>query len=188
MAVGAGVNAPSNKAEKLALAADVAPLLRRRAGRGRSVTLVGKDGAPVGTVTDIDIAKSLLARSEIEFDVLPGKRPAWVSCKTCKRPVEVQKLARVPVYCRPGTHSCPCGKVLTGGRGRACLAGKKCRSCTSGDVGRTEQRNAALEKARLAMTREQRAAAAKKARASDTEEQKKERSRRLTEARWGKRA
>lgn len=103
------------KVERLAIAGEVAPVLRRRAGAPRKVTLVGKDGKPTGTTTDIEVAKSLLSRSEIEFSVQPGKRPAFVNCKTCGRPVKVRPTETLPTTCRPNTHKCQCGRPINVG-------------------------------------------------------------------------
>jgi len=58
---------PLTKAERLAIGGAVAPIVRRRADAPRKVTLVDKNGQPVGVTTDVEVAKSLLARSGIEF-------------------------------------------------------------------------------------------------------------------------
>lgn len=64
-----------SKAERLAIGTAVAGPVRQQARAPRKVTLVGKDGAPVGVTDSVEVAKSLLARSEIEFSVQEGKRP-----------------------------------------------------------------------------------------------------------------
>jgi hypothetical protein len=115
------------KVERLAIAGEVAPVLRRRAGAPRKVTLVGKDGKPTGTTTDIEVAKSLLSRSEIEFSVQPGKRPAFVNCKTCGRPVKVRSTGTLPTTCRPNTHKCQCGRPIN--VGARCGFGNRCKRC-----------------------------------------------------------
>lgn len=122
------------KVERLAIAGKVAPVLRGRAGAPRKVTLVGKDGKPTGTTTDIEVAQSLLARSEIEFSVQDGKRPAFVNCKTCGRPVKVQKRGKVPTVCKPmGCSNCG-GRVK--GRAGECSADVLCAVCAPGTVRR----------------------------------------------------
>lgn len=121
---------PLTKAERLAIGGAVAPIVRRQADAPRKVTLVGKDGQPVGVTTSVEVAKSLLARSEIEFSVQPGKRPEFVKCKTCSRPIRVRsKKGKLPVKCPGGTYRCPCGRIIpTAG---ACARGGLCKRCTS---------------------------------------------------------
>lgn len=126
---------PLSKAERLAIGGAVAPVVRRRADAPRKVTLVGKDGKPTGVTTDVEVAKSLLARSEIEFSVQPGKRPEFVKCETRGRPVKVDaSCSRLPTTCRRGTHKCPCGAPV-GDRGK-CGFGKQCRACRTREMGR----------------------------------------------------
>jgi hypothetical protein len=87
-----------SKAERLALGGAVAPIVRT--ARARRITLVNKEGKPAGTTTSIEVAKSLLARCEIEFSVQPGKRPEFVTCKRCGRPVKAGDNGRIVTRCR----------------------------------------------------------------------------------------
>ena len=75
-----------SKVERLAIGTAVAGPVRQQAKAPRKVTLVGKDGAPVGVTDSVEVAKSLLARSEIEFSVQDGKRPDVIVCRNCKVP------------------------------------------------------------------------------------------------------
>jgi hypothetical protein len=118
-----------SKAERLAIGTAVAGPVRQQARAPRKVTLVGKDGTPVGVTDSVEVAKSLLARSEIEFSVQDGKRPEFVNCKTCGRPVKVPPEGRVPTVCRFGTHSCACGNPIRS-HGK-CALGRKCKTCAN---------------------------------------------------------
>lgn len=117
------------KVERLAIAGEVAPVLRRRAGAPRKVTLVGKDGKPTGITTDVEVAKSLLARSEIEFSVQDGKRPEFVKCVDCGLPVKVSKKGPIPRKCLAKTHRCKCGRPV--GSSGVCGFGRMCSSCNA---------------------------------------------------------
>lgn len=94
------MTAPLSKADRLAIGGTVAPVVRRQAEKPRVVTVVGKDGQPVRQTTHVEVAKSVLARAEIEFSVQPGKRPEFIVCEVCGRPVKVPQKGRVPVRCR----------------------------------------------------------------------------------------
>jgi hypothetical protein len=98
---------PLTKAERLAIGGAVAPIVRRAADAPRKVTVVGKDGKPVGETTSVEVAKAVLARSEIEFSVQPGKRPAVVSCSVCGYPVKVAPTGAIPKRC-PIDAQTPC--------------------------------------------------------------------------------
>ena len=122
-----------SKAERLTIGAAVASTVRRAADAPRKVTVVGKDGKPVRETTHVEVAKAVLARSEIEFSVQEGKRPEWVTCKACGRPVKVWKNGLIPRYCPSGAHVCmKCGKPLHVG-GSKCGFGKTCRACQGPD-------------------------------------------------------
>ena len=123
---------PLSKADRLAIGGAVAPAVRRQADAPRVVTVVGKDGQPVRQTTAVEVAKSVLARADVEFSVQEGKRPEWVKCKTCGAPVKVPIKGKLPMKCRGGTHRCPCGKLIrTAG---ACRLGGLCKSCTAGST------------------------------------------------------
>lgn len=119
--------APLTKAERLAIGTAVAGQVRQQAKAPRPVTLVGKDGQPVGVATSTDVATSLLARSKIEFSVQAGERPEWVNCVDCGRPVRVAKMGPVISRCRSGAHKCKCGKPV---RVNGCGFGKSCLECS----------------------------------------------------------
>lgn len=91
---------PATKAERLAIAGAVAPTLRQRAGAGRKITVVDKDGKPVRVTDDVEIAKGLLARADIEFSVVPGERPKWVRCSNCGKPIKVSVRGRIRRVCK----------------------------------------------------------------------------------------
>lgn len=87
------------KAEKLRLAGEVAPSLRRRAPR--KVILVDDAGKPVREATDVEVGKGVLARLGIEIAVQPGQRPEWILCADCGRPVRVHRYAStIPKRCK----------------------------------------------------------------------------------------
>lgn len=119
---------PTTKAERLQVAGAVAPILR--AARHRRVTLIGKDGAPIGVADAKDVALSLLARSKIELSVQDGERPPLAYCQACGRGIMVKVKGTVPRVCPPRTHLCAagCGRFVTTEPG-TCAAGKTCRSC-----------------------------------------------------------
>lgn len=116
------------KADRLAIGAAVAPTVRRAADAPRKVTVVDKNGKPVRETTHVEVAKAILARSEIEFSVQEGKRPQWVKCKDCGAPVKVGRSGAVREVCRPRTHKCACGRPVTPKAG--CGFGKSCARCT----------------------------------------------------------
>ena len=57
--------------------------------------------APVGVTSTVEVAKSLLRRSEIEFSV-EGKRPALVHCGSCGRPIVIPRRGRIRRWCLGG--------------------------------------------------------------------------------------
>lgn len=118
-----------SKAERLAIGGAVAPALRRRAGAPRKVTLVDKDGKPTGTTTDIEVAKSLLARSEIEFSVQEGKRPEFVNCERCRRPVRVPARGGIPKRCHAKNKCDTCGRPIKRHHNRDATCNPKMRQC-----------------------------------------------------------
>lgn len=121
---------PLSKADRLAIGGAVAPAVRRQAGAPRVVTVVGKDGQPVRQTTAVEVAKSVLARADVEFSVQEGKRPEWVKCKTCGAPVKAGKKGKIRAVCRGGTYNCACGQPIdpNGFTGK-CGLGKTCGVC-----------------------------------------------------------
>lgn len=166
------------KAERLAIGGAVAPIVRRQAMLPRKVTLVGKDGLPVGVATSTDVATSLLARNEIEFSVQDGERPEWVKCQTCARPIKVKRSGVLPTTCRNKTHKCACGRpISTAG----CGFGKSCIRCTGAARLATipaAERSERSTKTRLAewaaLTPEQRSERGQKMMAKRTPEQRRD--------------
>lgn len=69
------------KAHRLAIASAVAPSLRR-ARKPRLITTLDAEGKPVRTITDVELASSILKRADIELstDAVGGQR----SCEECK--------------------------------------------------------------------------------------------------------
>jgi hypothetical protein len=91
-----------NKAERLAVASAVAPLLRSQGERAlaRRVARVDKDGKVVGYTTLAEVQKSLLRRREIELETVKGVRPKAVICENCGKDVPVKrKGGRLPTMC-----------------------------------------------------------------------------------------
>lgn len=107
---------PANKAERLALAAAVAPSLRKRAARARArpVARVAADGTVVGYATLADVQEKILERAKIELAV-DGKRPEHSTCERCGRIFRLRKSGVIPRACPPCTRlSCVgCGTALS---------------------------------------------------------------------------
>lgn len=79
---------PKNKAERLQVAAAVAPSLRKQAesARKRRVAKVDKDGNVVGYTTLEEVQKALLLDHAIEIETQDGVRPKEVLCVKCGLP------------------------------------------------------------------------------------------------------
>ncbi len=91
---------PLSKADRIAIGGAVAPIVRRQAEAPRVVTVVGKDGKPVRKTTSAEVAKAVLARSDIEFSVQEGKRPTVIVCEDCAAVARVPTAGRVHTRCR----------------------------------------------------------------------------------------
>lgn len=92
------------KAERLAVAAAVAPVLRSQSERSaRRVVKVydQKTGDVVRHATLADVQRSLLETAKIELSVTEGARPTHVACEFCGRIIPVGK-GSVPKSCRGG--------------------------------------------------------------------------------------
>lgn len=161
---------PLTKADRLAIGGAVAPVVRRQAAAPRRVTLVDKDGKPVRETTSVEVAKAMLARSEIEFSVQEGKRPEWVNCKTCGTPVKVHAKGGIPTVCRSGTYKCQCGASLTA---KKCGNGRSCRRCTA---------RAMITAQCAELTQAERSARARAAATSIPKEQRSARARAISDA------
>jgi hypothetical protein len=160
------------KADRLAIGGAVAPTVRRHAAAPRKVTLVGKDGKPTGQTTSVEVAKSLLARAEIEFSVQEGKRPEWVKCRRCDQPVKVRAYGSLPVQCPTGTHACSCGAPI---KSYGCGFGKRCQDCNRRDPQRTVDTariSAAVKAYYASLSPEERSERARRASMSRTPEQR----------------
>lgn len=108
-----------SKAERLSVAGSVAPSVRSAAASRHKVTLIGKDGSPVGVSDTTEVAKSLLARVGIEFSVVPGKRPEYVTCTACGRAVKVKPTGSIPKICRDSATCAPAPKFERSGAGES---------------------------------------------------------------------
>ncbi len=86
------------KAERLEVAASVAPLLR--SSRPRVVNVVGKDGRVLRQVTHHEVVAKLLAEHKIEIETRVGVRPDAIVC-ACGRIVKVALRGVVPTQCKP---------------------------------------------------------------------------------------
>lgn len=113
-----------SKAHRLAIASAVAPTLRA-ARKPRTITTTDAEGNSVRTITDTELALSMLKRADIELstDQPLGVKP----CETCKKPFRVK--ASNAVRCETCRHGrCPdCSKphVCLPKPGRS----GKCRAC-----------------------------------------------------------
>ena len=87
------------KAERLAIGGAVAPVIRRQGGSWRKVTLVGKDGQPVGEATATDVAMGVLARADIEFGVADSTKATHRKCP-CGVPFRIKTNSRWCGACR----------------------------------------------------------------------------------------
>lgn len=85
-----------NKAERLAVAAAVAPSLRRadERTRQRRIARVDAEGKVTGYTTLGAVQDALLAKHAIEIDVQPGVRAKEIICETCGIPVKVPPKAK----------------------------------------------------------------------------------------------
>ena len=169
---------PATAATRLALLARGPSTLIARGGNAR---ILKTDGGRL--VTHGEVVAGLLARAEIEAEVVDGARPEWVSCSVCKAPVRVPPGGALPSKCAVHMgHACmECGRARRGkGRPGMC-AGCAKRTGKWSDILR--KRNAALtpaqrsenaRKAQASMTSEQRSAARRKGMASMTPDQRSE--------------
>lgn len=106
---------PKNKAERLAVAASIAPGLRQRASEAKSrrVKVVDKDGKVVRLATLAEVQTSLLAANRIEIELEPGIRPKSVMCRKCGRGVVVGRCGPLPSVCRRCASCATCGSKLS---------------------------------------------------------------------------
>lgn len=86
-----------SKVEKLRVAGEAAPALRRR--EPRKVTLVDADGNPTRVTTDVEVAQGALEHLGIEIAVQPGGMPTEIVCERCRLVVRKVKPGRIPRFC-----------------------------------------------------------------------------------------
>lgn len=84
------------KAERLAIAAAVAPSLRAapEAVRTRRVAIVDKDGNVVGYRALADVQKEILKARAIELEVQDGERAKTKLCERCGNPLQQRGAGR----------------------------------------------------------------------------------------------
>lgn len=95
-----------SKAERLAVAGQIAPSLR--AAPDRRVALTDAEGSVTGYTTLKEVQRQLLERAKIELEV-EGRRPEHVLCKACGtffRPKK-QRGGCVPTFCNACKIGCP---------------------------------------------------------------------------------
>ena len=176
-----------NKAERLAVAAAVAPTLRSQSdkAKARRVALVDAEGKVTGYSTLGEVQKSLLKAREIELEVADGVRPKEVICRACGKTVKVPRKGGIPAACMKSCATCAdCGKSIYRKKGRD-RSDRFCHSCTAirWQASRTsDQRKDSARKAQAAMTPGKKSKALRSAHAARTPEQKEEIARKLREA------
>lgn len=127
----------SSKAERLAIAAAVAPELRRQHAEGRRlrpVKLVDEDGNVVRVATLAEVQDGIMKRAGVEFEVAEGARPKRVACRACRSFFDAsqRKTGSVPVVCSECRLCVDCGAPLSDrGRRRRWSAGggRRCLRC-----------------------------------------------------------
>jgi hypothetical protein len=110
------VNDKLELTDRLRIGTIVAAPIRARAnnGRARKITVVDKDGNAIKTITDVELAKSVLARADIEFSVEEGEKRLEGICVVCAllfiRP-KGKKALRCPSCKNPKCREC--GKQMS---------------------------------------------------------------------------
>lgn len=129
------MSGPSNKAERLALAGQIAPVLRDQTpgAIARRVARVDSNGNVVGYTTIGEVQASLLRRQKIELAFEEGVRPTEVPCERCGAPVAVRPTGRIPkvhAACKIG-HCSICLAETSRGKSRCgtCVARIRDRLC-----------------------------------------------------------
>ena len=183
-----------NKAERLALAAAVAPVLRSATEqtKRRRIGTLDKAGNPTGRYVDgAEALKGLARVQELEHAVDDGVRPSEAVCTNCGKMVKVAKGGAIPKVCQAGCdRRCPvggCDRLVSASAARiASRAGRKaiCQRCqrrkftTALMIMSPEERRAIALKAQASQTPEQRSERGRKARGRETYEQRSAASRR----------
>lgn len=123
---------PRTKAERLALAAAVAPSVRDSAERPRRVALIDADGNVTGYTDVSSVQRTILERAKIELDV--GPNGARLCCQVCGRMAK-RRGPRSTRCDRCERRRCDdCGDALAASRGKPGQYVAKdgfvlCRSC-----------------------------------------------------------
>jgi len=100
-----------NKAQRLALAADVAPSLRAQSERASKRVVKVYDqatGEVVRHATLADVQRGILETAKIELEVGDGKRPSVAFCELCGRALPVRQRGTVAKTCPPKNFCVPC--------------------------------------------------------------------------------
>jgi hypothetical protein len=172
--------------EKLRIAGEVAPTLRDIAsGERKRIKTTDPTGRVVRVISRVDLAKMVLERAGIEFDVLPGKRPTHKLC-SCGSLLVVPPKGKIPEWCAPClADRYRCTNVVEGKRCEARLRTsawwdsnvarrngrpRMCRVCRY--KAHPEQRSEAARKREAAMSPERRSERARKAQSGMTSEQR----------------
>lgn len=93
------------EAQRLALAAAVAPSIRRgsEVTKARRVTLYDPEtGKVTGYSTLAEVQAALLREREIELAVIDGVRPKEVVCPNCGKTIRIGPVGRLPITCIGG--------------------------------------------------------------------------------------
>lgn len=90
----------SNKAERLAVAAAVAPVLRSSDAKKRRVTLYNQETGSITGYTTLDKAQEgILATAKIELAVQDDVRPKKNFCALCGKVMPVQTTGKIRQFC-----------------------------------------------------------------------------------------
>lgn len=104
-----------NKAQRLAVAGLVAPVLRNRSieAHKRRVGRLDRDGNVVGYTTLAKVQEALLLKKKIELEVQPDIHQKDVLCENCGKPVRLRHKATAQKRCDEcAILTCSCGKKL----------------------------------------------------------------------------
>lgn len=94
------------KAERLALAGAIAPVLRASAKKARRIAVVDKDGNVTGYRTLGEVQEALLAAKKIELEVEESVRPPDRLCESCGLYFRIpMKVGGIPRFCSKCTRS-----------------------------------------------------------------------------------
>lgn len=121
---------PTNRVERLATAAVIAPTLREMRPRtaSRRVACVNPEGQITRYTTLAELQDALLARHKIEIDTQPGVRPREFICEKCGLPSPQREFGPVAKFCGKCLHpAClDCGVSIRNGGYQGAV---RCVSC-----------------------------------------------------------